>query len=110
VSREVILRRLVLIGKASEEFYRKKRKEYLAAYAEEKERNKQKLKESGLQLPHFRMVLRNNGLSYTRIVLNAFYEGNITTSDLSDFLNVRLKHLSAIEQAVFSPSTGMVWQ
>lgn len=110
VSQEVLLRRLVLIGVAPEDFYRKKREEFLAAYADQREKDKQRLKEVGGHPPVSRIAIRNNGLLYTKLVLDAYHDDNITASDVSDFLGVRLKHLDAIEHAVLSSGTEAVWQ
>ena len=102
VSTEMLLRRLVLIGAAREEFYRQKRKEFLAAYAEQRERRRRYLKDKGGHPPYYRMVLRSNGIRYTKLVLEAYHDRYITASDLSDYLNMRLKHLSAIWEAVLA--------
>lgn len=106
VSHETMLRRLVIIGVASENFYKQKREEYIRFYADLRKRQKAQQKEGGIKIPHFRMVIRNNGLQYTRLVLNAYNFENITASELADFLDVRLKHLDAIVQAVYSSAAG----
>ncbi|HZH87945.1 MAG TPA: XRE family transcriptional regulator [Chitinophagaceae bacterium] len=108
VSQEVILRRLVILGKTSEEFYQKKREEYLKRYAKFKEEEKERLREKGLHLPYSKIVIRNNGIPYTKVVLSAYYEEKITASDLSDYLGTKLKHLSKIEEAVFSQESGTI--
>jgi Zn-dependent peptidase ImmA (M78 family)/DNA-binding XRE family transcriptional regulator len=110
VSQEVILRRLVITGKVSEDFYKKKRLEYLDSYIEQRKQEKERMKENSGHPPHFRMVMRKNGLRYTRIVLNAYYDDLITASEVSDYLDTKLKHLTAIEQAVISSDTGEMFQ
>jgi Zn-dependent peptidase ImmA (M78 family)/transcriptional regulator with XRE-family HTH domain len=109
VSNEVILRRLVLVGYAPEAFYVKKREEYIKSYEEQREREKQRLKETGGHPPFFRMVIRNNGTRYTRIIIDAYHDDNITISDVSDFLEIKLKHLPAIEQEIYRLNSE-VWQ
>jgi Zn-dependent peptidase ImmA (M78 family)/DNA-binding XRE family transcriptional regulator len=99
VSREVILRRLVVLGVATEDFYRLKRHEYLAAYDMQRAADKKKQKESRGGPPRFRMILRDNGLRYTRVVLDAYYDDIITIRDVSSYLGTKLKHLPAIQQA-----------
>ncbi len=106
VSSEALLRRLVIVGAATEDFYRKKREGYNRAIADIKKQQKLKQKEKGVHVPHFRMVVRNNGTRYTRLVLNAYYEDAISASELSDFLDVKLSHLGSIEKAVFSQTVG----
>jgi Zn-dependent peptidase ImmA (M78 family)/transcriptional regulator with XRE-family HTH domain len=95
VSREVVLRRLLIIGKTSEAFYRRKRAEY-------EERFKDQEKESGGFLSVPRKSLRAVGQPFTRIVLDAFNREEITASDVSDYLGVRLKHLGEIERLLAS--------
>lgn len=96
VSREVILRRLLILGRATDDFYERKREEYLAQYralaAQPRERE-------GFA-PLFRVVVRDNGREYTRLVLEAFDQERITPADVSDYLGVRLKHLEDIAGAV----------
>jgi len=98
VSDEVLLRRLVLIGAASQSFYRQKREEYLEAYTR---RRQQKENQGPVVVPRHRIILRNHGLPYTQRVLEAYHDRSITASDLSDFLDMNLKHLRAIEQEAF---------
>jgi Zn-dependent peptidase ImmA (M78 family)/DNA-binding XRE family transcriptional regulator len=101
VSQEVILRRLLTLNRTSIDFYRKKRSEYIERYEQIIE--KQTSKPEG-HPQYYRLVIRNNGLSYTKLILNAYNQSMITSSELSDYLGVNLKHLSKIEQAIMSSS------
>ena len=98
VSREVILRRLLILGRTSDTFYEHKREEYLAQYraleAQARERE-------GFA-PLFRVVVRDHGRSYSRLVLEAFEQDRITGADVSDYLGIRLKHLDDIAGAIES--------
>jgi Zn-dependent peptidase ImmA (M78 family) len=96
VSREVLLRRLLILGKTTEAFYERKRAEYLAQYAERAAGGR----EDGGYAPPFRVVLRDNGRRYTGLVLQALERERITSADVSDYLGVRLKHLDDIAQAL----------
>jgi len=93
VSREVVLRRLLILGKTSREFYLQKRKDY------KKELELIPKKSSGF-VPPSTNVVSATGKPYTRMVLDAFNSNRITTSDASDFLGVKLKHLGKISHAV----------
>jgi Zn-dependent peptidase ImmA (M78 family) len=93
VSQEVILRRLLTLGRVSLEFYRKKRDELHKAYERSREQ------QAGFA-PHHQVVVRDLGKQYIRVVLGAYHQEAITSSDVSDYLGVRLKHLPKIEQAV----------
>ena len=88
VSREVILRRLVIVGKATQDFYRQKRQQWLRQYAQMK-------RGKGFISPTQESV-RNNGPRFVKLVLRAYNEEAITASDVSEFLGIRLKHLDAL--------------
>lgn len=91
VSQEVILRRLVMIGKASQERYNIKRKQW-----EEEYKNIQ----SGGRANPPKKCIRENGVTFVSLVLDAFREDRITYKDVGDYLTVRVKHLPKIEQIV----------
>ena len=93
VSREVILRRLLILGKTTRGFYEEKRAEF--------QRQRRRPPSSGGP-EYYRIVMRNNGLAYTRLVIDAYYEGVVTGSKVSDYLGMKLKHLKKIEEAVMS--------
>lgn len=92
VSREVILRRLLILGRTTDEFYEQKRDEYLAQYRLAAAR----ARERGGFAPLPVVTIRDHGRQYTRLVLNALDSERITFADASDYLGVRLKHLDAI--------------
>nr|MDA3823218.1 ImmA/IrrE family metallo-endopeptidase [Bacteroidales bacterium] len=93
VSREVILRRLLTVGKTTKNFYQKKRNDY------QKELESIPKKKGGF-VPPSTNVVSTTGKPYTRIVIDAFNSNRITTSDASDYLGVKLKHLGKISRAV----------
>jgi len=90
VSREVIVRRLLIVGRASQAFYQRKRAEYAQQY-ESREANK------GGPLPMPRRVIRSVGQPFARIAVGAYYRNAISASELAELLGARLKHLPAIE-------------
>jgi len=92
VSREVVLRRLVILGLASPAFYEQKRIEFQKQYRERR-------REKGF-VPQSTNILSAAGRPFVRVVLEAFYEDRITASDVSDYLGVRLKHLDRIGESV----------
>ena len=96
VSREVVLRRLLILGKASEAFYRQKRAELQERQAQEDEGDR-----DGFLAPP-RGAIRTVGQPFARIVLGAYNEDAITLSDVSELLGVRVKHLPAIEALLHS--------
>ena len=100
VSQEVILRRLLTLGRTTNVFYRRNRQEWQEALLVDRE------KPTGF-VPYYRRVLRDNGRAYTRLVLSAFYNDVISSRDLSSFLGgVGLQHIGSIEQALTSREGG----
>lgn len=97
VSREVIIRRLLICDRITVEFYRRKMKQYEQEYAEL--RRLRRLREEWFPLPH-RIAIISAGSPFIRLVLDSYHNRKITASDLSDFLNVKWKHIGRIEQEV----------
>ncbi len=95
VSKEVILRRLLILGFTNETFYNRKRREFIEFY-----KTLETKRQEGYA-PYYRLVIRNNGNYFVRLILNAYYQQIISSSQLSDFLGTKLKHLSKIERVVF---------
>ena len=97
VSREVIVRRLLICDRITVEFYRKKMKQYEQEYAER--RRLRQIREGWFPLPHL-MAIISAGSPFIRLVLDSYHNRKITASDLSDFLDVKLKHVGKIEREV----------
>jgi len=98
VSQEVILRRLLTLDKITKDFYEEKRGELLKQYG------KRKPSENSGGPPYYRLVLRNNGIAYTKLVLDAYYRDCITISQVSNYLGAKLKHFKSIEDALIYSS------
>ncbi len=96
VSREAILRRLLILGRTSDRFYREKRAQFAAEAASPKTGN-----DSGFA-PPYRQALNRMGRLYAKGVLEGFYDGRVSASDLSRHLGLKLKHLPELEAAVFA--------
>jgi Zn-dependent peptidase ImmA (M78 family) len=97
VSREVVLRRLLILGQTDEAFYRTKRHELLTEYARREEDDREI---HWGPSPSVMAVVRA-GPAFTRLVLERYRERAITASDVSVFMGVRLKHIPRIEQFIF---------
>lgn len=93
VSREVVLRRLLILGQVSAALYQQKRDEFLKEY----EKLDKARKQQGGFLPPADDVVSSAGRPYVSLVLNALHNDLITRSDASDYLRVRLKHLPKIQ-------------
>ena len=93
-SREALVRRLVTLGLATTQFYEEKRQQYQDEYAS-------KPRSKGFLAPA-QDVLSRLGRPLVRLVLDGLNAERLTTSDASDILGVRLKHLSELTHAVES--------
>jgi hypothetical protein len=91
-----VLRRLLIIGRTTERFYREKRRQYTAEAAAREENV------GDFVVPQFRQVLNRLGRLYAKGVLESFYDGRVSASDLSRYLGLKLKHLPDFETAVLS--------
>jgi Zn-dependent peptidase ImmA (M78 family)/transcriptional regulator with XRE-family HTH domain len=109
VSREAIVRRLLVLGKTTEDFYRRKRKQLRAEF-EAQQVEAQQRKALGLEAggfaPRDRMAVSTAGPFFVRLVLESYHHDKITPNDLSSFLEVRLKHVPKIEHAVLTRSAA----
>lgn len=100
VSREVILRRLLTFRLISPEFYNERKEIFLDYIAIPPQDPSKKNKGGGGDLRAL-MSLRNNGFYYTNVVIDSFKNELITTSELSDFLGVKLRYVPEIEQRLY---------
>jgi Zn-dependent peptidase ImmA (M78 family)/DNA-binding XRE family transcriptional regulator len=91
VSREVILRRLLSQGLTTQAFYREKRAQFEAEYAA--------LAEKGgkpVVVTQDKKAILSAGPTFVRLVLDSYHQERITTSDVADYLAVKVKHLPNI--------------
>jgi Zn-dependent peptidase ImmA (M78 family) len=91
VSKFVILRRLFIIGLINKNLYEKKFEELETEFKEKK-------KAKGGVLAYSEKCIRKNGIRFSSLVLNAHRMGKITYSDVSDYLDVNLRHIPKIEE------------
>ena len=91
VSAEVILRRLVTLGLASEMVYRRKRDAWLALGKRDKART-----QGGPSMEV--KTISKDGPGYTRLVLDAFDQRQISTNAASDYLGVKPRHFPNIRR------------
>ncbi len=91
-SRDALLVRLLTLGMTSESFYYKKRDEYKIEHAKWREQRKE-----GFAPPHV-VSLSSAGPLFTSLVIENFNREHITASEVSDYLQVRIKHLPEIQR------------
>ncbi len=102
VSREVIIRRLTTLNRATIECYIKKHRQY----SEEAKRLETSDKE--IIVPQYRKALSRNGEMYTSLVIESFREQKINMSDVADYLGIRLKHLPRIESEIMNTKLSLL--
>jgi Zn-dependent peptidase ImmA (M78 family) len=90
VSREVVLRRLLILGRTTERFYQQKRKKWELP---------PRRRGGGRRIPP-KQCVRQNGVPFTSLVLESARQEKITYRDVSDYLSIGLKHLAAVESLV----------
>ncbi len=99
VSREVLLRRLLILERITRAFYDRKRREYREEYEEQAVQRRVE----GFAPPH-QVAISAAGPFFTRLVLSNYHQDHITASEVSDYLEIRLQHLPRIEAAVLGHS------
>jgi Zn-dependent peptidase ImmA (M78 family)/DNA-binding XRE family transcriptional regulator len=97
VSREALVRRLLTLGRTTSEFYRKKRQQFVEEYRTKRDEQK------GFAPPDA-MALTRAGNLFTQLVLDSYRRELITSADVSEYLDVKLKHLQSIERAASVPT------
>lgn len=98
-STEAILRRLVDLGKATQSEYENYRTRARQTYEEYRKERRSK-KSKGGPPPH-RMQLRDRGRPFVRSVFNAYGEGHLSLSDVTEFVGLRVKHLEKLQREAF---------
>ncbi|MBA3323667.1 MAG: ImmA/IrrE family metallo-endopeptidase [Pyrinomonadaceae bacterium] len=99
VSRVVVLRRLLTLGKTTQEFYRLKTGEWKKAF---ELHNAKESSSGGIVLPHVK-ALSVAGKTFVRLVLDSYHQEKISSIDAAQYLGVKVKYLSEIEKAVTIP-------
>jgi len=100
VSREVVLRRLLILGRTDQAFYQRKRDEYVEQYREIEERRKNE-EQTPRPIPRDLIAVARSGQFLSVLVLGSYAQGRITASDVADYFGIRIKHLAAVERRVF---------
>lgn len=96
ISREAMLRRLSVLGVASQAQYERYRAGLSTA---------SRPAAKGFLAPPVKS-LRNFGFLFTRLAVGAYHDELISGSDLSDHLELKLKHLPKIEDALAKGATA----
>lgn len=97
ISREAIWRRLLTLGKIANQVYLDKRSELNRQRQVERDEEEP----SKIRLKHHIKVLSSIGTFYPELVLNSYYQEKITSSTVSEYLGLKLKHLPKVENVIF---------
>jgi Zn-dependent peptidase ImmA (M78 family)/transcriptional regulator with XRE-family HTH domain len=99
-SHDVILRRLLDLGRLSRPEFESRRKVLQEAY-EEFRKNRSRKKDGGGP-PPYRMQLRDRGRPFICSVFDAYAEGHINLSEVVDLAGVRTKHLANMQREAYA--------
>jgi len=91
VSKEVVLRRLLILGLTTKSYYLKKHKEWKSKYKEPFGRGKK---------DEIKICLQERGKKYTSMVFDAYERKKIDVMGLADYLGVTSDKISKIKEAV----------
>lgn len=94
VSRHALLLRLVTLKRATWDFYKTQRARF-------EEENRKAAEKQEVKIKRWVLLMSWNGRSFTRLVLRSYYDQRITLNDASSYLGAKLKHIPALEHAVF---------
>jgi Zn-dependent peptidase ImmA (M78 family) len=95
VSMEVVLRRLLILGQTSQRFYTDMRREWA-------ERPKPVKPSGPVPEKGFEKVIRTQGPAYARLIIGALHSEAISAGSASEYLDMKMKHLPSLEQAVLA--------
>ncbi|MFH1771847.1 MAG: XRE family transcriptional regulator [Candidatus Omnitrophota bacterium] len=91
VSKEVILRRLLILGLTTREYYLQKHKEWKSKYKEPFGRGKKN---------EIKICLQERGKKYTSMAFEAYERKKIDTIGLADYLGVTADKISKVKEAM----------
>jgi len=96
ISREVVWLRLLTNQMISDSVYRKEIYKLREQYKTQKQQEKKAKK---IIVSYHTKVISTIGKFYTNLVLAGYHQEKITSSALSEYLGIKLKHLPKIENA-----------
>jgi Zn-dependent peptidase ImmA (M78 family) len=95
VSRDVVLRRLLILNRTTQDFYGARHRAFVAQYKREEEEKKPPEK-FARNLPQ--EAVSNFGEAFAGLVVETYQQDRIALSDAAQYLGVRAKHLPRVEQ------------
>ena len=105
VSRSSIVRRLLTLELTDKEFYDQKEEEYAKSYANYLEKKKAQNKNKDFRGRNMRQeAVSLLGRNYIRLVLAPYHSDRITLRDVSEYLNLRTRHIPEVEKFILDES------
>lgn len=95
VSREVVLRRLLTLNQTSAAFYESRRPAFQMEYEELNSK-----KSTGAPPPPV-VKVSQLGRAYAQLIFQGYYERRLTLRDVSNYFNMQVKSVPALERAAF---------
>jgi Zn-dependent peptidase ImmA (M78 family) len=102
VSREVVLRRLLILGRASQDYYGARHAAFMDEYRREEE-EKAPPEKFARNMPQ--EAVSNYGETFTNLVVDTYQQDRIALSDAAQYLGVRAKHLPRVERLLRGEGT-----
>ena len=97
VSREAVVRRLLTLERPTEAFYRQKRAQYLQEFAASQARKRQQENKKSIPRNMPLETVSSIGRPLIRLLLSQYHSRQLSLSEVSGFLGVKVRHLSGIE-------------
>jgi Zn-dependent peptidase ImmA (M78 family) len=98
VSREALLRRLLSFNRTTDEFYRQKRAQYIAEFAANQKRKKEKAAEAEMKRNMPQETVSNFGKRLVNMLLDNYHQDRMTLSEVSGYLGLKVKHFPKLEE------------
>lgn len=97
VSREAVLRRLLVFGRTTQAFYARKRGQYIAEFQAQQQRQREQAKDIKRNIPT--ETVSHFGKPLVRMLLNNYRQDRMTLSAISGYLGLKVKHIPKLSKA-----------
>ena len=97
VSREAILRRLLTFDRTTNDFYSRKRAQYIAEYQTHRAKQKEQAKDIKRNMPA--ETVSHFGKPLVRMLLNNYWQDRMSLSAISGYLGLKVKHIPNLAKA-----------
>jgi Zn-dependent peptidase ImmA (M78 family) len=98
VSREAVLRRLLIFNRTTDEFYRQTRAQFIAEFLANQKRKKEKKAETEMKRNMPQETVSNFGRRLVNMLLDNYHQDRMTLSEVSGYLGLKVKHFPKLEE------------